>query len=64
MSVKDIAMGRGTQTKCMDGALRIATGLPLRVIYAGLVKNFFEPELKKRVEAPILGHSVRAGVKA
>jgi hypothetical protein len=48
----------------MDGALHVATGLPPRVVYASLVKNFFEPELKKRVEAPILRHGVRAGVKA
>ena len=31
--------------------LRIATGHPPGVVYAGLMKNFFEPELKKRVEA-------------
>jgi hypothetical protein len=64
MSIKDIAVGRGTKTRCMDDALHIAAGLLLRVVYAGLVKNFFEPELKKRVEAPLLRHCVRAGVKA
>jgi C4-dicarboxylate-binding protein DctP len=30
--------------------LRIATGHPPGVVYAGLMKDFFEPELKKRVE--------------
>lgn len=31
--------------------LRIATGHPPGVVYAGLMKDFFEPELKSRVEA-------------
>jgi TRAP-type C4-dicarboxylate transport system substrate-binding protein len=31
--------------------LRIATGHPPGVVYAGLMKDFFQPELKKRVEA-------------
>ena len=31
--------------------LRIATGHPPGVVYAGLMKNFFQPELKKQVEA-------------
>jgi len=30
--------------------LRIATGHPPGVVYAGLMKDFFEPELKRRVE--------------
>lgn len=30
--------------------LRIASGHPPGVVYAGLMKNFFQPELKKRVE--------------
>src|SRR3990167_6712421 len=31
--------------------LRIATGHPPGVVYAGLMKDYFQPELKKRVEA-------------
>jgi len=31
--------------------LRIASGHPPGVVYAGLMKDFFQPELKKRVEA-------------
>lgn len=31
--------------------LRIASGHPPAVVYAGLMKNYFQPELKKRVEA-------------
>jgi TRAP-type C4-dicarboxylate transport system substrate-binding protein len=31
--------------------IRIASGHPPTVVYAGLMKNFFEPELKKAVEA-------------
>jgi len=31
--------------------LRIATGHPPAVVYAGQMKDYFEPELKKRVEA-------------
>ncbi len=31
--------------------LRIASGHPPGVVYAGLMKNYFQPELKKRVEA-------------
>ena len=31
--------------------LRIATGHPPTVVYAGLMKDYFEPELKKRVES-------------
>ena len=31
--------------------LRIASGHPPGVVYAGLMKDFFEPELKKQVEA-------------
>ncbi|HJP36261.1 MAG TPA: hypothetical protein QF901_09740, partial [Gammaproteobacteria bacterium] len=30
--------------------LRIATGHPPGVVYAGLMKDYFEPELKRRVE--------------
>src|SRR5688500_9878096 len=31
--------------------LRIASGHPPGVVYAGLMKDYFQPELKKRVEA-------------
>ncbi|NQV55616.1 MAG: hypothetical protein HQ503_07135 [Rhodospirillales bacterium] len=31
--------------------IRIASGHPPTVVYAGLMKNFFEPELKKAIEA-------------
>ena len=31
--------------------LRIASGHPPGVVYAGLMKDFFEPELKKAVES-------------
>src|SRR3990170_1757439 len=34
-----------------DIKLRIATGHPPGVVYAGLMKDYFQPELKKRVEA-------------
>ena len=33
-----------------DITIRIATGHPPGVVYAGLMKDYFEPELKKRVE--------------
>jgi C4-dicarboxylate-binding protein DctP len=33
-----------------DITIRIATGHPPAVVYAGLMKDYFEPELKKRVE--------------
>ena len=31
--------------------LRIATGHPPGVVYAGLMKDYFQPELKRRIEA-------------
>ncbi|MBT3551768.1 MAG: hypothetical protein HOH80_08440, partial [Rhodospirillaceae bacterium] len=31
--------------------IRIASGHPPTVVYAGLMKNFFQPELKKAIEA-------------
>ena len=34
-----------------DIKLRIASGHPPGVVYAGLMKDYFQPELKKRVEA-------------
>ena len=45
------ATGFSSATKADTFTLRIATGHPPGVVYAGLMKNFFEPELKKRVEA-------------
>ena len=31
--------------------IRIGSGHPPTVVYAGLMKNFFQPELKKAIEA-------------
>ena len=45
------AAGIGSLAQAETITLRIATGHPPGVVYAGLMKNFFEPELKKRVEA-------------
>jgi len=38
-------------TRADNIKLRIATGHPPGVVYAGLMKDYFQPELKKRVEA-------------
>lgn len=43
--------GIASSARADDITLRIATGHPPGVVYAGLMKNFFEPELKKRVES-------------
>jgi C4-dicarboxylate-binding protein DctP len=45
------AVGSSSTAKADTFTLRIASGHPPGVVYAGLMKDFFEPELKKRVEA-------------
>jgi len=44
------AAGAGT-AEAKNITIRIASGHPPAVVYAGLMKNYFEVELKKRVEA-------------
>ncbi len=44
------ATGLVSAAKAETITLRIATGQPPGAVHAGLMKNFFEPELKKRVE--------------
>jgi C4-dicarboxylate-binding protein DctP len=45
------ATGLVSAAKAEAITLRIATGQPPGAIHAGRMKNFFEPELRKRVEA-------------
>ena len=45
------AAGLGSSAQADNITLRIATGHPPGVVYAGLMKDFFQVELKKRVEA-------------
>jgi len=44
-------MAAGSIAKADTFTLRIASGHPPGVVYAGLMKNYFEPEFKARVEA-------------
>jgi TRAP-type C4-dicarboxylate transport system substrate-binding protein len=46
-----LLLGAGTSAEAQTITLRIASGHPPPVVYAGLMKNYFQPELKKRVEA-------------
>jgi TRAP-type C4-dicarboxylate transport system substrate-binding protein len=41
----------GSNVSAETITIRIASGHPPGVVYAGLMKNYFQPELKKRVEA-------------
>ena len=51
-SASAVALGIMTSlpAQAEDITLRIASGHPPAVVYAGLMQNFFQPELKKRVE--------------
>jgi hypothetical protein len=40
------------QAAADDITLRIGSGHPPGVVYAGLMQSYFQPELKKRVEEP------------
>ena len=44
------ALGMGTAAPAEDITLRIGSGHPPGVVYAGLMIDYFQPELKKRVE--------------
>ena len=44
-------MAAGTSAQADRITLRIATGHPPGVVYAGLMKDYFQPELKRRVES-------------
>ena len=46
-----LAFGWGTPARAETFRLRIATGHPPAVVYAGQMRDYFQPELKKRVEA-------------
>jgi TRAP-type C4-dicarboxylate transport system substrate-binding protein len=46
-----LALAAATPVAAKNINIRIASGHPPTVVYAGLMKNFFEPELKKAVEA-------------
>lgn len=43
-------LGAASTAQAETITIRIASGHPPGVVYAGLMKNYFEPELKKRVE--------------
>ena len=38
--------------------IRIASGHPPTVVYAGLMKNFFQPELKKAIKGQLSAYKV------
>ena len=46
-----VAFGATAPVRAETIKLRIASGHPPGVVYAGLMKDFFQPELKKQVEA-------------
>jgi TRAP-type C4-dicarboxylate transport system substrate-binding protein len=46
-----LLLGAGAAAKAETFTLRIATGHPPAVVYAGQMKDYFQVELKKRVEA-------------
>ena len=46
-----LALGWSMSARSETIRLRIASGHPPAVVYAGLMKDYFQPELKKRVEA-------------
>lgn len=50
LSVVGIVLGASIAAKAETITIRIASGHPPSVVYAGLMKNYFEPELIKRVE--------------
>ena len=50
-AVAALAVGAGTAAQAQTFTLRIATGHPPAVVYAGLMRDYFQVELKKRVES-------------
>jgi TRAP-type C4-dicarboxylate transport system substrate-binding protein len=50
-AVAALSLGVGTPAEAQTFTLRIATGHPPAVVYAGQMKDYFQVELKKRVEA-------------
>jgi TRAP-type C4-dicarboxylate transport system substrate-binding protein len=51
LSVAGLVIGASAAANADTINIRIASGHPPSVVYAGLMKNYFQPELKKRVEA-------------
>src|SRR5690606_380696 len=45
-----VLLGGVGQSSAKEIVIRIGSGHPPTVVYAGLMKNFFEPELKKAIE--------------
>ncbi len=46
-----IGLGASAAAKAETITVRIGSGHPPTVVYAGLMKTFFQPELKKAVES-------------
>ena len=44
-------VGLSTSSSAKEIVIRIGSGHPPTVVYAGLMKNFFQPELKKAIES-------------
>ena len=44
-------LGFATTSSAKEIVIRIGSGHPPTVVYAGLMKDFFQPELKKAIEA-------------
>ena len=45
------SLGLPSISSAKEIVIRIGSGHPPTVVYAGLMKNFFQPELKKAIEA-------------
>ena len=46
-----LMLGSAGQARAKEIVIRIGSGHPPTVVYAGLMKTFFEPELKKAIES-------------
>ena len=53
-----LLLGGAGQPFAKEIVVRIGSGHPPTVVYAGLMKNFFQPELKKAIESKT-GHTVK-----
>ncbi len=51
-------VGLSTSSSAKEIVIRIGSGHPPTVVYAGLMKNFFQPELKKAIESKT-NHTVK-----
>ena len=49
--VAGLTLGSIGQASAKEIVIRIGSGHPPTVVYAGLMKTFFEPELKKAIES-------------